>query len=58
MTNLRVEEHGALWAVVNADTGERFLHLTEEAARLAATDDIATGVTPSPDPDLEQKGDT
>lgn len=54
MTNLKVEEHGALWAVVNTDTGERFLHLTEEAARLAATDDISTGVTPSVEQPTEE----
>lgn len=50
MTNLKVEEHGALWAVVNTDTGERFLHLTEQAARQAAREDTVTGITPIIEP--------
>lgn len=49
-----VEPHGALWLVTDTTTGEQFLHLTEEAARLAATDDIATGVTPSVEQPTEE----
>ena len=41
-----VQQVGQLWRVTDTETGESFLHLSEEAARAAALPDIVTGVTP------------
>lgn len=43
-----VEPAGRLWRVTDTETGESFLHLSEQAARAAAQSDITTGVTAEP----------
>lgn len=49
-----VEPHGALWLVTDTTTGAQYIHLTEQAARQAARDDISTGVTPSVEQPTEE----
>lgn len=41
-----VEQVGRYWRVTDAETGDTFLHLTEESARLAAQPHIVTGIVP------------
>ncbi len=43
-----VEPAGNLWRVTDIETGQSFLHLSEEAAHAAAQTDITTGVTAEP----------